>query len=154
MQSGKRSLGAGVLLFVGIMAIVIVVFNFLRLYYAMPSKSEVINFATTMSDTASEAGIDVVGSLVPDDSEKSVGESGVGEATVNDATTAPAPDWLSPEQRRTLSRLGIDEATLPTTLTPELEACFIQAIGEVRVEAIKAGDSPTVIEGMKAVTCL
>lgn len=149
MPSKKHSVLAGVILFLGVGAIVLVIVNMIRVYMAMPSRSEVINFAGEITDSATEAGIDVVGSLVPDG----------GESIVTNELPAAAPassrqDWLSPEQRRTLSMLGIDEAKLPEALTPELEACFVTAIGETRVAAIKAGDSPTVVEGMKAMTCL
>lgn len=153
MPSGKHSLLAGIILFVGVGAVVLVIFNTIRMYMAMPSKTDVINFANQVSDVATDKGIGVVGSLVPD--------GGVTEPVTTPAATArasagasSASDWLSPEQRRTLSMLGIDESKLPTSLTPELEACFVTAIGEVRVEAIKTGDSPTVVEGMKAMTCL
>ncbi len=152
MESKKRSLLAGALLFIGITAVVLVVVNLVRLFTAMPTKSEVINFASEMTNSATDASIEAVGSLVPD--------SNVPTKATDDTTMVPATtptveaDWLSPEQRRTLSKLGIDESRLPSTLTPELEACFVKAIGEERVQAIKAGDSPTVVEGMKAVTCL
>jgi hypothetical protein len=146
MPAKKHSVLAGIILFIGIGAVVLLIVNMIRLYFAMPTKTEVLNFAGQMTESATETGIDVVGSLVPD--------SGEAEATTvsplqNNNTTevSNTQDWLSPEQRRTLSKL-------PATLTPELEACFVEAIGDVRVEAIKLGDSPTVVEGMKAAACL
>ena len=66
MESKKRSLLAGALLFIGITAVVLAVVNLVRLYTAMPTKSEVINFANEMTNSATDAGIEVVGSLVPD----------------------------------------------------------------------------------------
>jgi hypothetical protein len=150
MPSGKHSLLAGIIVFLGVGAVALVVYNAILVYMAMPSRADVINFAGEVKDSATETGIDVVGSLVPD--------AGMTTATNEpSAATAAAPiqhEWLSPEQRRTLTKLGIDESKLPSKLTPELEACFVKVLGEVRVEAIKLGDSPTVVEGMKAATCL
>lgn len=153
MQANKRPLIAGIILFLGVAAVVLVVVYMIRLYTAMPSKIEVINFANNMSNTLTEDDGTIVGSLVPDSGEDTLETSTVLPTSVPQSDT-PRADWLSPEQRRTLARLGIDESKLPATLTPELEACFVKAIGEVRVEAIKAGDSPTVVEGLKAITCL
>jgi hypothetical protein len=152
MQTGKRSLVTGVLLFIGIFVVVFVVIRLLGLFSAMPTKSDVINFANTMTDTATDTGIGVVGSLVPE-GDGAVAEVATEESVPGTPTTIQR-DWLSPEQRRLLSKLGIDESQLPTTLTPELEACLVEAVGETRVAAIKAGDAPTVVEGMKAMTCL
>ncbi len=150
MPSGKHSLLAGIIVFLGVGAVALVAYNAVRVYTAMPSRADVINFAGEVTDSATKTATDVVGSLVPD-------AGVVVETNELDAPSTAAPikhDWLSPEQRRTLTMLGIDESKLPATLTPELEACFVKAIGEVRVEAIKQGDSPTVGEGMKAAACL
>ncbi len=65
-----------------------------------------------------------------------------------------ATDWLNPEQRAMLATLGIDESSLPATLTPALEACFVDALGQTRVDAIKAGETPSVFEAMRAMPCL
>jgi hypothetical protein len=153
MQHGKRSWTAGALLFIGIFAVAFVVISLIRLYTAMPSKDEVINFANDIRGEVTEKGIDFSGSLVPDAPGADAPPSDVASSDQASAPVVEA-DWLSPEQRRLLAKLGIDEAKLPKSLTPELEACFDAAIGEVRVEAIKAGDAPTVVEGMKAMTCL
>jgi hypothetical protein len=153
MHGKKPSVIAGVILLVGIIALALVVMNFIRLYTAMPSKTDVINFANDVRGEVVETGVDYRGSVVPGDDVEPKTTLPETESTAVAVPTAEA-DWLSPEQRRILSKLGVDEAKLPKTLTPELEACFNAAIGEVRVEAIKAGDAPTVVEGMKAMTCL
>ncbi len=150
MPSKKHSLLAGIIVFLGVGAVALVAYSAIRVYTAMPSRADVINFAGEVTDSATKTGTEVVGSLVPD-------AGVVVETNDSDVSATAAPikhDWLSPEQRRTLSKLGIDESKLPAELTPELEACFVTALGETRVAAIKAGDSPTVVEGMKAVTCL
>lgn len=61
---------------------------------------------------------------------------------------------LSESQEAALESVGINPASLPTTISPEQEQCFIEAIGSVRVEEIKAGGSPTPTEIFKARGCL
>ena len=61
---------------------------------------------------------------------------------------------LTPEQEATLENYGINPATLPTTLTPEMEACFIEKLGTARVNEIKAGDEPGAMDFIKAGACL
>ncbi|MBP9761153.1 MAG: hypothetical protein KBD15_02860 [Candidatus Magasanikbacteria bacterium] len=73
-------------------------------------------------------------------------------------TTPTASDdkhpLLSENQEKTLEKLGIDPAQVPTQLTPEMEACFYTTLGETRVNEIKAGATPTVVDYMKARQCL
>lgn len=153
MYTKKHSVVAGLLLFCIVGAVVFVAFNIIRLYSAMPSRAEVVNFAEEIRGSAVDTGEKMVGSLVPDGGSTTTNEA-VPVAQSDNTSTQVSADWLSGEQRRMLAQLGIDESKLPTTLTPELEACFNKAIGENRVAAIKAGDTPTLVEGMKAVTCL
>lgn len=61
---------------------------------------------------------------------------------------------LSPAQEKALETFGIDPATVPTSVTPEQEACFVEKLGQQRVDEIKAGDSPTVVEFYKAKSCI
>jgi hypothetical protein len=61
---------------------------------------------------------------------------------------------LSSAQQAALEFVGIDPATLPTTITPEQENCFIEAIGAARVEEIKAGAAPTPLEIFAGRGCL
>lgn len=61
---------------------------------------------------------------------------------------------LSPAQEKALETFGIDPATVPTTFTPEQEACFVEKLGQERVDEIKAGDSPTAAEFYKAKSCI
>ncbi len=67
--------------------------------------------------------------------------TGVIEASLVDKNPA-----LSPAQESALEKIGIDPATLPTSITPEMEDCFVSKLGESRVSEIKAGDSPTPTE--------
>jgi hypothetical protein len=159
METKKAKVFTGVLLFIGIIAIGAVVFNFVRLYTSMPSRSEVLDFANNALFDTQEVGEPIEGSLVPVTDGEIDTENGT-PTTLPTAADAPANDevvrhdWLTAGQRAMLETFGIDESALPATLTPELEACFDAKIGEVRVEAIKAGDTPTMVEGMKAIACL
>ena len=61
---------------------------------------------------------------------------------------------LNEQQETALETLGIDPATLPSTISPEQEACFESQIGAERVREIKAGDTPTAAEILKGRGCL
>jgi hypothetical protein len=61
---------------------------------------------------------------------------------------------LSNEQENTLKKIGIDPASLPTEITPEMQACFTKILGAERVaEIIKTG-SPSPLDMLKAKSCL
>lgn len=61
---------------------------------------------------------------------------------------------LSESQEKALETFGIDPADVPSDITPEQEACFIETLGEERVAEIQAGDSPTATEFFKAKDCI
>jgi len=68
--------------------------------------------------------------------------------------SADSNPMLNESQESALETFGIDPASLPSEITPEQEACFIEAIGADRVEEIKAGDTPTATEIFKGRGCL
>lgn len=61
---------------------------------------------------------------------------------------------LSPTQEKALETFGVDPATVPTSITPEQEACFVEKLGQERVDEIKAGDAPTPVDFYKAKSCI
>jgi hypothetical protein len=61
---------------------------------------------------------------------------------------------LSPSQEKALSTFGIDPASVPSSVTPEQEACFTEKLGAERVAEIKAGGVPTVTEFFEARDCI
>jgi hypothetical protein len=61
---------------------------------------------------------------------------------------------LTPQQEAFAESIGIDPATLPTEVTPEMESCLIEAVGEERAAEIQAGATPTPFEIFKAKGCL
>jgi len=145
---------AGIIVFVGVAAIVLVIYFGVQLYRSIPSASEVTGFVSEVAEglpTVPEA-IEGVDTMLPFAGEETASE-GV-PTTLPGTEAAPAADWLTPPQRALLATFGIDESALPATLSPELEACFVDAIGRERVDAIKAGETPTFVEGAKAVGCL
>ncbi len=61
---------------------------------------------------------------------------------------------LSLEQEKVLESFGVDPAALPTEITPEMEKCFREKLGDERVnEIIKIG-SPDMADFFKARSCL
>ena len=61
---------------------------------------------------------------------------------------------LSTEQENQLERVGIDPATVPTEISPEMEECFVDKLGEKRVREIAGGASPNALEIVKVEPCL
>ena len=61
---------------------------------------------------------------------------------------------LNESQESTLKNLGVDVSQLPSSISPEMEICFKEKFGEERVNEIINGDSPSVIELIKAKSCL
>ena len=77
-----------------------------------------------------------------------------GDATSETSATKDAHPLLSESQEKVLETFGIDPAKVPSTITPEQEACFVEKLGEERVAEIKGGDSPTAAEYFKAKDCI
>ncbi|MDO8509736.1 MAG: hypothetical protein Q7S24_01180 [bacterium] len=78
-------------------------------------------------------------------------------APVSNQTGTNAVDknpLLTPAQEQTLEKIGIDPATLPTKITPTMEACFYDKLGEKRTNEIKNGATPTASDYFVARTCL
>ena len=61
---------------------------------------------------------------------------------------------LSAEQEKTLEDWGVDVAQLPTEISPEMQACFIEKLGEERVAGIMKGGTPSALDLLKAKGCL
>ncbi len=60
---------------------------------------------------------------------------------------------LSPTQEKALEKIGIDPATLPSAITPAMEACFYQKLGTNRANEIKNGAQPTASDYFTARAC-
>jgi hypothetical protein len=58
------------------------------------------------------------------------------------------------EQEKALHEMGVDVASLPTEITPEMSACFIDKLGEARAMEIVDGATPSAIDFFKAKDCL
>jgi len=58
------------------------------------------------------------------------------------------------EQATTLQNLGVDTATLPTSITPVMLDCFVAKLGVKRANEIQAGSTVTVADYFKASSCV
>lgn len=72
----------------------------------------------------------------------------------NTQTNVDQNSLLSEEQEKTLESWGVDVALLPTEITPEMQTCLVEKIGEERIGAIMSGDKPSALELFKAKGCL
>jgi hypothetical protein len=61
---------------------------------------------------------------------------------------------MNEQQEAALEAVGIDPASVPTSISPSQEDCFVEALGQVRVDEIKAGDTPTATEIVKGRECM
>jgi|SRR3989338_2743279 len=76
------------------------------------------------------------------------------ETKVDSEVAGDKNPLLTGEQEAALERIGVDPAKLPAEITPAMEECFNQQLGAERVEAIKKGSEPTVIDFFKAKSCV
>lgn len=60
---------------------------------------------------------------------------------------------LSDEQEDLLQGLGIDPRAVPTEITPEMEACAREKLGDERVNQIIQGSAPSTADLFKAQSC-
>lgn len=80
------------------------------------------------------------------------GASSNGEAqSMNEGDSHPL---LSPAQEAALQGFGIDPASVPSEISPEQEACFVEALGQERVDEIKGGATPNASDYFKAKGCI
>lgn len=61
---------------------------------------------------------------------------------------------LSDAQKQALINLGIDPATVPTTINPVQVLCFEEKLGAPRVAEIRTGSVPTTFELLKVKSCV
>jgi len=57
-------------------------------------------------------------------------------------------------QEKALYDMGVDVASLPTEITPEMASCFVDKLGETRANEIVNGATPSAIDFFKAKSCL
>jgi len=61
---------------------------------------------------------------------------------------------LSNTQERALEAAGIDVGALPSEISPSVEACFVEALGQDKVDSVKAGATPSPLDILRAKSCL
>jgi hypothetical protein len=151
----KQKYLAGGVVFFGILMLAVVWWLISSAWQALPSKQEVVNFASDAIAETPTLGEAISGSMVPkDDVRTTDSETLVPTTLPNTNESGQAPAWLTPGQQKILATLGVDVASLPTEMTPGLESCLVDAIGQERFEAVMAGDNPTIKEGLLAMKCL
>lgn len=79
------------------------------------------------------------------------GGENVGSAQNDGMGTTISTDSLSEGQREMLEHLGIHDSSF--TITREMELCAEEKLGDMRVQEIKSGATPTFSEGMTLVAC-
>ena len=67
--------------------------------------------------------------------------------------TTPTPQ-LTPQQQTAANYLGLDPNAVSALLNPTTEACAVAALGQARVNEIKAGAAPTAVDIYAARHCL
>lgn len=60
---------------------------------------------------------------------------------------------LTEQQEAQIEGLGIDPASLPSKITPAMEACFIEKLGQERAGQVVGGSAPTPVDFLKAQSC-
>ncbi len=78
----------------------------------------------------------------------------VATSTAISTSTPDRNPLLSEKQEDLLIKAGVDPSTLPKSITPEMESCFVSKLGASRVNAIKNGETPTLEEIIVAKVCL
>lgn len=61
---------------------------------------------------------------------------------------------LNEDQEARLESIGIDPSDLPSEITPEMQKCFVEKLGEQRATEIIQGAAPTTMDFLKANDCL
>ncbi len=76
------------------------------------------------------------------------------ESAADEARQSDKHPLLDPEQEASLEQIGVDVAKLPSEITPEMEACFRQKLGDDRVDEIIGGEEPSTLDLLKAGGCI
>lgn len=75
----------------------------------------------------------------------------------NQETSAEPSDkhpLLNESQEKTLESFGVNVEKLPSEITPTMQTCFIEKLGQERALEIVKGSSPSALEIIKAKDCI
>ncbi|MCK4554401.1 hypothetical protein KAU19_05590, partial [Candidatus Parcubacteria bacterium] len=75
-------------------------------------------------------------------------------AAVGSGAEAYDHPLLSVEQEKLLESYNVDIKSLPTTIPPSIEACFVESLGAKKVEEIKSGAVPGALDILRARSCV
>jgi len=76
-----------------------------------------------------------------------------GQVGPTDSSTDKHP-LLDAEQEKTLESFGVDVTKLPTEITPTMQTCFTEALGQERALELVNGATPSALEVIKAGKCI
>ncbi len=72
----------------------------------------------------------------------------------NNNSDADKNPLLSAEQEQALESIGVNVEALPQELTPAMQACLLEKLGEARAKEIISGAAPSPTDFFKAKDCL
>ena len=79
-------------------------------------------------------------------------------ATADSSDFEAQPDnkhpLLNEDQEKKLESFGVNVEQLPSNITPGMQECFIEKLGQERAGEIVAGDTPSALEFFKAKDCI
>jgi hypothetical protein len=87
-------------------------------------------------------------------SDTKVGDTSLQKSITGDESPSDKHPALTTEQERALESIGVDPATLPTSLTKEQVLCAKSILGEARSQEIQKGAVPTTKELFSIRSCL
>ena len=94
---------------------------------------------------------DIAKTIEATTTDSNVASTSTASPSVFKAPTHIATSTLTTGQKALLKTLGVDTTNL--VITPAMQLCAIQALGEVRVNEIEKGATPTVSEGLTLLVC-
>lgn len=110
-----------------------------------------VSNADAETDASTEAGATSVANAQPRRAETAGSET---ETDTGVTQSAGGDFTLSNQQQQALQAIGVDPATVSTSISAEQEACFVGVLGADRVAEIKAGAVPDVFDLVRAEQCL
>ena len=76
------------------------------------------------------------------------------DITNNSSTTKTDHPLLSDGQEEILANFGVDTSKLPTEITPTMQDCAIEKLGEARAQELADGATPGPMDILRAQECL
>lgn len=62
--------------------------------------------------------------------------------------------YLIGQQEQILNSIGVNFEDLPSQITPQMEACFVENLGMERIKYFESGGTPSITDFLKIKPCL